>query len=223
MAKRTYSISDKKREELRRKRLKGDDDDNNELRWPGDVPRARPQQSSSLLRSFGGPVSFDIDSGTDKSDTALKDNNHLSSLFGRALDGKLNSIKPKQSYSIHGSREDFENTMNMKSGQRAARSHLLTPPTETQKQQGQRAKKFFPDQKEVAASLATHVTKPVWTRKKNNVVEKVVKPEEPKQPYIPKQYAAEKSSAPRRNCCGDRLSSKSKEAQQYMHLEQKFE
>ncbi|KAH5516048.1 hypothetical protein HBI31_006450 [Parastagonospora nodorum] len=213
MAKRTYSQATKLREEARRKRCKSEEVD--ELRLP--PPRARLSQSSSLFQSFRGPVSFDIHSDSDNVDTAPANSNG-SSVFDRALGGKLKPVKPMRNHSIYGSREKFEATMNdqnfVKGSKQAARSQLPTPPTEIQKQQGQRASKFFPGL-QGAASLANQVTKPSWSRKEaiKPPLEEVIKPDEPKQPYVPKQYIADKSCPPHRNICGDRLSSNSKEAQ----------
>jgi len=224
MVKRTYSQSTKLREAARRKRCKSEEDD--ELRLP--TPRARLSQSSSLLGSFRGPVSFDTHPDSDNSDTAPA-NNKRSDVFDRALGGKLKPVKPTRNHSIHGSRKEFEATMNDQDfvkGSKQAVRQLPTPPTEVQRQQGQRASKFFPGIQR-AASLAKQVTKPsqvtktAWSRKQaitpplEEVItpEKAIKPDEPKQPYVPKQYIADKSSAPHRNICGDRLSSKSKESQ----------
>jgi hypothetical protein len=213
MAKRTYSQATKLREEARQKRCKSEEVD--ERRLP--PPRARLSQSSSLFQSFRGPVSFDIHSDSNNFDTAPVNSNG-SSVFDRALGGKLKPVKPMRNHSIYGSREEFEATMNdqnfVKGSKQAARSQLPTPPTEIQKQQGQRASKFFPGL-QGAASLAKQVTKPSWSRKEaiTPPLEEAIKRDEPKQPYVPKQYIAEKSCAPHRNICGGRLSSKSKEAQ----------
>lgn len=214
MAKRTYSGYEKKREEARRKRQKSEED--GELRWPGNTPRAHQQQSSSLLKSFRGPVSFDMDSDNEDPGSPPRINDRLTSVFDRAQAGKLQPVKYKQNNNIYGSRKDFEKTMQARTSTRnidmTTRSHLPTPPTESQKQQGQRLNKFFPELNGAAESLATHVTKPVWKREvAPKILKKSVKSDEPKQPYVPKQYVSEKLSVPQRDLSGNRLSSESKE------------
>jgi hypothetical protein len=216
MVKRTYSGADRKRGELCRKRQKSEEDD--ELRWPGKTPR-RPQQSSSLLKNFRGSVSFELDSETEDPDSQPKKNNHLTSIFDRAQPGKLQPIKYKQNNNIYSNLKDFKTAMtdrraSAKSNEVATRSHLPTLPNESHNEGGQRLNKFFPGLGGKASSLAAQVTKPAWKREVTpKILEKTVKCDVPKQPYVPKQYAAEKVSPPRRNLSGARLSSDSKEAQ----------
>jgi hypothetical protein len=205
-AKRTYSSVDKRRAELQRKRQKTSDD--NELRLPGDPPRDRPLQSKLILKpqikKFGGPVS--IPNSDSNSETEPRNVSGFS-VLDRALGENPKPPKRKKD-SIHGSRDEFENMMREQKKQRSshestARSSLPTPPIEMQKQQNELAKKFKP----------TQVTKPAWTpAAKSKMPERIRACEKPKQPYVAKQFEADKSLAPRRDLAGGRLSSKSIEA-----------
>jgi hypothetical protein len=160
-----------------------------------DVQRKR----NSAQPKFSGPVSFS--ESNEESSTELKSTGGLL-LFDKALQGRLKPTR-KMSQTIHGSFEEFA----------AFRSYLPTPPSEMQTQQVQHANRFFPALKG-AASLATQVTKPAWTTAaKSNTVENTPEPEEPKEPYAPREYKASKSSAPHRNVLRDRLSPESEEAE----------
>jgi hypothetical protein len=214
MAKKTYSSMDKRLQEERRKRQKTDGDD--ELRWPGDSPSSRPSQSTALLkkglRKFCGPVSFP----DEDSDTASLTNSH--SVLDKALDGKPKQVKRKQD-NIYGSREDFENTMREQKKKKSSeegrtQSYLPTPPVEIQKQQHQLANQFMSSMKPPAANTPTQVTTPAWMRwTQSKIQEKPLGCEESRQPYVPKQFEADKPHSPRRDLAGGRLSSKSKEAE----------
>jgi hypothetical protein len=204
--KRTYSSVDKRRAELERKRQQTDEHD--ELRLSGDPPRNSPLQSKLLLKpqlkKFGGPVSFPDEDST--SDTGPRNASGLS-VFDKALRRNLKPLKRKQD-NIHGSREDFVNTMHEQKKRKSSHegtthSYLPTPPVEVQKQQNEPAKQFKPAQ----------VTKPAWIpNAKSRIPERISACEEPRQPYVAKQFEADKSLAPRRDLTGGRLSSKSKEA-----------
>jgi hypothetical protein len=218
--KRTYSTVDKRRgmreQDERRKRSKSDEDD--ELNWPGGHASSRPLKSSLLLKKglkkFGGPVSFPEDD--EDSGIASKTTSRLS-VLDRALGGKLNLVKPKQN-SIYGSREDFEKTIQAQSAkksneERTTSSYLPTPPIEVQEPQKQLANRFILSTKEHVANMLTQVTTPAWRpSSKSEMSEKNLTHDEPKQPYIPKQFEADRSLAPHRDLTGSRLSSKSKEA-----------
>jgi hypothetical protein len=224
--KRTYSTIDKKRgmreQDERRKRSKSDEDDN--LHWPGGHQSSRPLESSSLLKKglkkFGGPVSFPNDE--EDSEIALKNTSRLS-VLDRALGGKLKLSQPKQN-SIYGSREDFEKTIQVQSAkkssdERTTPSYLPTPPGEVQKPQKQLTNRFIPSVKEYVANLPTQVTTPAWRPSpKSKMSEKIPAYHEPRQPYVPKQFEADRSLAPRTNLTGGRLSSKSKEAKLYVQF-----
>jgi hypothetical protein len=204
--KRTYSSADKKRAELERKRQKTDEHD--ELRSPCDPPRDSPLQPKLLLKPqlkrFDGPVSF-LDEDLN-SDTGPRNASGLS-VFDKVLGGNSKPSNRKQ-YNIHGSREDFENMMHKQKKRKSSHegtthSYLPTPPVETQKQQNELAKQIKPAQ----------VTKPAWTSiAKSKMPERISAYGEPRQPYVAKQFEADKSLAPRKDLTGGRISSKSKEA-----------
>jgi hypothetical protein len=218
--KRTYSTLDKKRgmreQDERRKRSKSDEDD--ELNWPGGHTSSRPLKSSLLLKKglkkFGGPVSLPEDD--EDSEIASKTTSRLS-VLDKALGGKFNLVKPKQN-SIHGSREDFEKTIQAQrakrsSEERTTSSYLPTPPFEVQEPQKQLANRFIPSMNEYVANMPTQVTTPAWRPSpKSEMSEKNLAYDDPRQPYVPKQFEADRSLAPRRDLTDNRLSSKSKEA-----------
>jgi hypothetical protein len=215
MAKRTYSSMDKRLEEQRRKRQKSDGDD--ELRWPGNSSSGRPSKSTSLIKKqfkkYGGPVSIP----DEDSDTASRvTDGH--SVLDKALAGKLKQVERKQD-NIHGSREDFENTMHNQKKRKSSeegrtQSYLPTPPVEIQKQQHQPANQFVSSMKPPAANTPTQVATPAWMRwTQSKTQEKPLGCEESRQPYVPKQFEADKPHSPRRDLAGGRLSSKSKEAE----------
>jgi hypothetical protein len=226
MAKRTYSSRDKKREvyeqESRRKRTKGDSED--ELRLPG-----RPHSSASLLKKGLRPSLKQTDFEDDVVSN-IAQRNKRSSILDRALDGKLKSIKHKER-NIYGSRKDFEVTMQdqraeKKNNPRPSSSYLPTPPSELQLQQAKRLNAYFPRLNGQAGKLVSKMASPiiksatlpptkpaVKPTKTLRILENIIKCAEPKEPYTPRKYDADKTPAPRRDLPGDRLSRKSKEAE----------
>jgi hypothetical protein len=185
------------------KRLKTIDSDN-ELRWPDPKPR-RPQQSSLLLKKglqhkFSGPVSFTEDYD---SDTA--------SVVEDPRKGKLKPVTSKAK-KTHGSMPDLEDAMyyeptTTKSSYGRAPSHLPTPPVEMQKQQKKYTSHFF-NCTEGNTNLATQVTTPAWKRTATpNSSEVSFDSKRSKEPYVPKQYAADKAwvagyrASPTRRSC----------------------
>lgn len=187
------------------KRLKTADS-NDELRQPDRKPR-RPQQSSSLLKKglqhkFSGPVSFTEESDSD-----------TVSVVENPCKGKLKPVTNK-ARKMSGSMPDLGDTMDCepttKSSSGKGPGHLPTPPVEIQKQQKKRTSHFFDDRN---TNVATQVTTPAWKRTATpSTSEASFESKVSKEPYVPKQYEAEKASAPRRDLMGGRLSSKSTEA-----------
>jgi hypothetical protein len=225
MPKRTYSSRDKKREvyeqESRRKRTKGDSDD--ELRLPD-----RPHSAASLLNKGLKPSQQQSDPEDDVVSN-IAQRNKRSSVLDRALNGELKSIKPKER-NIYGSRQDFEVTMQGqraegKNSPRPSSSYLPTPPSELQLQQTKRLNGYFPVLNGQAGKLVSKMARPivksatlpptkpaVKPTETLRVMENIIKCAKPKEPYTPRQYDADKTPAPRRDLPGDRLSRKSKEA-----------
>ncbi|KAF2032218.1 hypothetical protein EK21DRAFT_99100 [Setomelanomma holmii] len=228
MAKRTYSSFDRRRKELEqethRKRPKSDNED--ELRWP-----QRPQSSSLLLKKGLKPDGPPSDLEDDVVSNIAQRKNPIS-LLDRALDSKLKPTKNKQD-GIHGSREEFEKTMQSRRAEKKnspvpRSAYLPTPPSGAQTQQKKRMNSFFPALNGKAGEIVSKATKSVVTKptptpelaakavmistETSKVFETVIKCAEPEEPYQPKQYEADKVPAPRRDLSGDRLSRKSKEA-----------
>ena len=237
MAKRTYSQRGRPpntlAQELLRKRSKlyGND---NELSWPPPTgtrpqkPSSSSSSSSSSLRNvkFSGPVSLP-DNNDDDMDTNEEDSSKskTSSMFDKALKGKLKSVTRKQP-NIHGSREDFDKTMvdpkrAKKSNAGAAGKYLPTPPSDVENQHAKKFDMMFPGLKCRGLSVLGGdgfggrggQSKSGFGRLKESDKSKffdtVLKEEEPKRLYVRKQYEAENVSVPRRDICGNRLSSKS--------------
>lgn len=148
------------------------------------------------------------------------------SLLDKALQGKLKPIKLNQP-NIHGSRDDFVKTMNdpnrVKNNNAGATSkyHLPTPPSDLEGHHAKSFSKFFPNLKGHGSSLlsgskygikpksAKAVFGPPETSDSESSLE-VEKNDAPKEPYVPKQYEVDKTPAPKRDICGNRLSSNSK-------------
>jgi hypothetical protein len=221
-------------QDLHRKRHKLDQGDA-ELSWPGYPPRGRPQASTlSTARKtkFGGPVSFADDGdggdgGDDIVDTAEDSSKaKTSSVFDKVLNGKLKPVKPRQP-SIHGSREDFQNTMTdpnrtKKSNAGATSRYLPTPPSDVESKQAKSFNTIFPDLVGRGPGVfngtkfgakhkqSTSIFDREETSKSVSSADGTMKDDEPKEPYVQKQYEADRISAPRRDICGNRLSSKSK-------------
>jgi hypothetical protein len=218
-------------QQIHRKRHKLDQGDA-ELSWPGDPPRGRPQTSTSSTTrkvKFGGPVSFPDDGDGDDDIVNTEEDSSkakTSSLFDKALNGKLKPVKPRQP-NIHGSREDFQNTMidpnrSKKSNAGATSSYLPTPPSDVESQQTKNFNTIFPGLAGRGPSVlngtkfgakhkqSTSIFDREETSKSVSSADEVMKDDEPKEPYVQKQYEADKISVPRRDICGNRLSSKSR-------------
>ncbi|KAH7078291.1 hypothetical protein FB567DRAFT_631649 [Paraphoma chrysanthemicola] len=219
MVKRTYSSRFKKRGEYQRepsrKRSKGNSDD--ELHWP-----LRPQASAALLKKVLRPSQPQPDSEDELAANIARRKNSAS-ILDRALGGKLKTVKPK-GQSIYGSREEFEATMQdqreeKKNNPKLNASYLPTPPSELQQQQTKHLNTFFPGLNGKAGKVISNISKPktkppiptvsptaIRATETSKVFEKIIKCAEPKEPYVPKQYEADRTPAPRRGLSGDRLS-----------------
>lgn len=185
----------------------GSSDSNNESRWPPKLKR--PQKSSALLKKglskFSGPVSFSEDHDSD-----------TGSVVEIPRKGKLKPVTNKRQ-KTSGSMPDLGDPMacepTMKSSYGSASSHLPTPPIELQKQQKTTISPYFTNHIPSKSNLATQVTRSAWKRKSTPTSSDAsFESKGSKESYIPKQYEAEKASAPRTNLLGGRLSSKSGEA-----------
>ncbi|KAH7078992.1 hypothetical protein BKA63DRAFT_408973 [Paraphoma chrysanthemicola] len=218
MVKRTYSSRFKRRGEYQhetsRKRSKGDSDD--ELHWP-----LRPQASAALLKKGLRSPQPQPDSEDELLANIARRKNSVS-ILDRALGGKLKTVKPK-GQSIYGSREEFEATMQdqreeKKNSSKLNASYLPTPPSELQQQQTKHLNAFFPGLNGKASKVISNMSKPknklptatvsspaIKATETSRVFEKIIKCAELQQPYVPQQYEADKTPAPRRGLSGDHL------------------
>lgn len=223
--KRTYSKHDKNgaalAQDFHRKRIRGVEDDD-ELRLPTDTPRARPQSpfqpfNMKQKQKFKGPISFHDMLDNTETDSVPKKNKCLD-VFDRvqAGKGKINPVSQKSN--IHGSREDFENTMSnpdraRKTNAGATSHYLPTPPSDNEKQQMKNFDRFLPGLKGRGSNVIPKPSAPKLTPTiTSSIFEDIIMKEEPKQPYVPKKYTSKGSPAPRRDICGSRSTSDSDNA-----------
>jgi hypothetical protein len=179
-----------------RKRSKTDDDELEKLRFPG-----RQAKKSSLLKKslHSGPVSFSNDDGD--IDPAPKKRTNV---FDKVLkEGRYQAEMPDQSLiQIYQDRK--------------RNSYLPTPPAEAQRKAHQQARRdaTFSRSKGIASNGGPKTSnKPATPAQTSQLFERVIEDEQPKQAYKPKAYKADETAAPRKDITGDRLSSKSKEAE----------
>lgn len=222
MAKRTYSQRDKRRSAYGHKGFPSHEDsqkrqkvaNSDELHLPPSPPPSRGGKSSLLKKSlkvFGGPISIPEDELN--LDPAPKISSGLS-VFDKVAKEGVRAAKPKQQ-TIYGSRDDFEDTMKSKKKGKPS-SHLPTPPAEVQKKSAQEARRA---QKPSTPDGTANMHVPRRTQMVSNTTETLpsskvaITKKQPKEPYEPKAYKAEKSPTPRKNIRGDRLRVKSKEAE----------
>jgi hypothetical protein len=188
-----------------RKRSKTDDE-LEKLRFPGRLPK----KSSLLKKSLhSGPVSFSNDDG-DIEPPKKK------SVFDKVLSaGRHQAAKPGQNR-IHGDRKDFAELMqkDQRSKEYKRNSYLPTPPAEAERKAHQQARRdaTFSHTNGSASKGGLKASAAAPTQTSQHFA-KVIKNEQPKQPYQPKAYKAEAILAPRRNILGGRLSRSSKEAE----------
>jgi hypothetical protein len=144
------------------------------------------------------------------------------SIFDKVLGNKKHQAPKPDENSIRTDRENFNELL--KTGQRAREqngwarnSSLPTPPAEAQRKAHQQALR----DEELAryksvpteggpTTLKTSPTAPTQT---SQLFERIIKNEQPKEPYRPNPYKAEKMAAPRRTITGERLSRSSEQAQ----------
>ncbi|KAF1939089.1 hypothetical protein EJ02DRAFT_382413 [Clathrospora elynae] len=239
MGKRTYSQRDKRRSAHEIHGLPNHNDDDSRKRYKADEPDelhlSTPRSSgkgivSTLLKKglkpkvpkkFRGPTSLpeledeiDIDSAPESSDKR--------SVFEKVLRARYQPVKPLKP-TIHGSRDEFAEAM--KDGRRSKayngeqrNSHLPTPPVEFQTKAHQQARRdsTFAHINGAANKPPTKTpngsSAPTET---SQLFEKIIKYEQPKEPYVTKLYKSEETLAPRRTIEGVRMSSTSGEAQMW--------
>jgi hypothetical protein len=191
-----YDIDSAHENDENRKRNKSDDDELEKLRFPG-----RQAKKSSLLKKslHSGPVSFSNDD--EDIDPAPKKNK---SVFDKVLkEGRYQVAKPEQ-------------IQTRLYGDRKRNTYLPTPPAEAERKAHQQARRdaTFSRANGIASNGGLKTpNKPATPAQTSHLFQRIIEDEQPKQPYKPKAYKADETAAPRRNIIGDRLSSKSKEAE----------
>jgi hypothetical protein len=160
---------------------------------------------------FNGPVSIPDD-----------DMYPPRSIFDRVLVTKKHQAPKPDENSVRDNRENF--TELMKQGRKSSEqngwgrnSSLPTPPAEAQKKAHQQARRNESLarykgalQKDDTATLKTSSTALTHT---SQLFERIIKNEQPKEPYQPRTYKAEEVAVPRRTITGERLSRSSEQTQ----------
>jgi hypothetical protein len=193
-----------------RKRSKTDDE-LEKLRFPG-----RQAKKSSLLKKslHSGPVSFTNEDGD--IEPPKKKN-----VFDKVLsEGRYQAAKPGQ-VRFSGDRNGFAGLMrkNQRSEEHEGRkrnSYLPTPPADAERkahQQTRRDTTFSHTNGSASKGGLKTPSKSATPTQTSQLFERVIKYEQPKQPYQPKAYKADETPAPAMDILGGRLPEKSKEAE----------
>ncbi|RYO12183.1 hypothetical protein AA0121_g9318 [Alternaria tenuissima] len=192
-----------------RKRSKADAE-SNESRLPTPPPSRKERKSFSK-----GPVSIPDD-----------DMYPPRSVFDKVLGNKQHRAPKPDESSIRDNRENYVEIMkNGKTSQQqngwARNGSLPTPPAEAQRKAHQQARRdenlarYKRAANEVEPRVfETSLSKP--PTQTSQLFERIIKNEQPKEPYQPKAYKAECIAAPRRTIAGERLSRRSEQAQIFM-------
>ncbi|KAI4955941.1 hypothetical protein J4E91_000150 [Alternaria rosae] len=162
---------------------------------------------------FNGPVSIPD-----------YDMNPPRSIFDKVLENKKHQAPKPHERSVQGDRENFKGLM--KTGHKskeqngwARNSSLPTPPAEAQKKAHQQARRDENLARYKGTTNrgepATLETSPTASNHTSQLFERVIKNEQPKEPYQPRTYKAEEVSAPRRTIMGERLSRNSGQARKF--------
>jgi hypothetical protein len=138
------------------------------------------------------------------------------SVFDKVLGNKQHQAPRPDESSVRSNRENYAEIMKTEQVSRKQNGwerngSLPTPPAETQRkahQQAQRDEDFARCKGE--SKLKTSSTPPTET---SQLFERIIKNEQPREPYQPKAYKAEVIAAPRRTTTGERLSRASEQAQ----------
>ncbi|KAL1796289.1 hypothetical protein ACET3X_004829 [Alternaria dauci] len=148
------------------------------------------------------------------------------SVFDKVLGNKQHRAPKPDENSIRDNRENFAEMMKTgKTSQHqngwARNGSLPTPPAEAQRKAYQQARRDenVARYKRVADTgesrvLETSSSKP--PTQTLQLFERIIKNEQPQEPYQPKTYKAEEIAAPRRTIAGERLSRRSEQAQIFM-------
>jgi hypothetical protein len=180
------------------------------------------QKSSSFIKkasqAFSGPISVPADEAdAASSPKTTKSSRSLSGLFDKALHGRLNPQKSRQP-TIHGSPEEFAKAIrdrqNPITDKQPRDLYLPTPPSEAHRSSSNDAGSVSSSTqgrtiKSDLESLSLHDSVSVMLKPPG----KDLQSPRVRQPYVPKNYLEKKTTAPRVNLYGDRLSKRSQQAQ----------
>ena len=164
---------------------------------------------------FSGPVSLQQEDAD--AEVTPKSRTSLSGLFDRALQARAQPQKPKQPNNIHGSREEFVRTIEVRKKEphstQPSSSYLPTPPSEVQRLRSNGTGSS--DSSGLGAIPKSSATSAAYDglSEATDLSRKRSKSKPQKQPYIPKTYAAERTLHPGVDLFGDRLPKRSKEVQ----------
>lgn len=162
---------------------------------------------------FSGPVSIPQDDAD--IEVTPKTRKSLSGLFDKALHGRVQPQRPKQPI-IHGSREEFVGTMQVRQREPHITQlsvYLPTPPSEIQRFRSSgtaSSNSSGPDLKTKPAITSIACERPSEVA---GLYRKRSKTTQQRQPYVPKVYTAERTAHPGADLFGDRLLKGSKEVQ----------
>ncbi|CBX94478.1 hypothetical protein IAQ61_009680 [Plenodomus lingam] len=156
------------------------------------LPKAINEMKSSLLKKgskFGGPTSLPNDPMDVEEETVVS---KKTSVFDKVLNSGRHQLARKGQVESQSSRRDSPKRTPTQQKSNELRTYQLpTPPAEIQKLQAQQVAREPQTLSQVAQNTDMVM---------------------PKQPYVPKIYKAEETSAPRTTVLGDRLSRSSKES-----------
>lgn len=181
----------------------------------------RAKSSEILKRTsqyFSGPISVPHDNA--EIEVTPKARKSLSGLFDKALQPRAQPRKTYQS-SIHGSREDFVGTMQVRKKEGRTTqpngSYLPTPPSEVQRLRtngtGSSINGTGSSSNSSALGVRPNSTTYDGSSETMDLCMKRTKTNPQKQSYVPKVYAAEKTAHSGGDLFGDRLPRDSKEVQ----------
>ncbi|KAF2625897.1 hypothetical protein BU25DRAFT_395941 [Macroventuria anomochaeta] len=164
---------------------------------------------------FGGPVSIPQDDAD--VEVTPKSRKSLSGLFDKALQGRTTQTQKFKQPNIHGSREEFVRTVEVRKKEphstQPSGSYLPTPPSEGQRLRsngtGSSNSSGLGARPKPAMVSATYD----GSSEATDLCRKRSKSKPQKQPYVPNTYAAERTLHPGADLFGDQLPKRSREVQ----------
>lgn len=232
----TYSKKDKVRPHKDENRSTPEDEDGSRKRRKTDSPSEtssfvsvptisstassiRAKGSALLKRGsglFSGPVSIPSDDA--EVEVTPKARKSLSGLFDRALQGGRHAQpQTPQQPKIHGSREDFVRTIEVRkkdpNSTQPSGSYLPTPPSEVQRLRSNGTGSS--NSSGLGARTKSSMTSPTYDGPSEvaDLSRKRSKSKPQRKPYVPKMYASKKTPHPLADLYGDPLPKRSREVQ----------